>query len=352
MGEDFIGREVDMYRVLRCIARRRLVVVCSSKKLVANHGRGIGKSALVLGVAHRLQQRKYGCSQSAYCFKDGVILIRGVASIADICKQWIDQLKKNHCRIRKESFSQQQQHQLGAPPVINADRGSIFQSNFDENIRGNNTPLIVQLMRLARLTQNCLVIIDNCAAELTIPGSEEALCLNNFLCGLLQSLPKLRILLTAPEPPFIIEKNSTKHIQVNHSFKPQIICIGGLSNMASARLLLRRSHRKISLAEALNGSEYPSNSQCQVKCEDPNQIILMALSRHPLILKLNGHPCEILKVALRVTNDLPSIDILLSEKYICGGAQKTKSYGIESGMKINSAGLGRQCSAVKHVNEK
>ena len=114
-------------------------------------------------------------------------------------------------------FSQQQLQQ-GAPPVIYANRGSMPRGGQDENIRGNNTPLIVQLMRLARLTQNCLVVIDDCAAELMVPGSKQALCLNNFLCGLLQSLPKLRILLTALEPPFVI----TKKWFTKYTNKPQL----------------------------------------------------------------------------------------------------------------------------------
>ena len=178
-----------MYRVLRCVTRRRLVIVCSSSKVTGNQGQGIGKSSIVLGVAHRLQQRRFGCSPSVKYFKDGIIFIRGVTSIEDICKQWIDQLHKIQRKNGSGRFSQQQLQQ-GAPPVIHANRGSMPRGGQDENIRGNNTPLIVQLMRLARLRQNCLVIIDDCAAELMVPGSNQALCLNNFLCGLLQSLPQ------------------------------------------------------------------------------------------------------------------------------------------------------------------
>jgi hypothetical protein len=332
LGEDFVGREVDMYRVLRSVARRRLVVVCSpsSSKDRTNgghrHGIGIGKSSIVLGVAHRLQQRRFGCGPSAQHFKDGIIFIRGASSVEDICAHWIDQLQKiqRNDNNGTQTFSQQQ-HQ-GAPTVVYADRTT-------------NTPLIVQLMRLARLAQHTLVIIDDCAAALTRPGSQASLCLHNFLCGLLQSLPRVRILITAQDPLFVstddIVPQQQQHIQLNHSFKPLIVQVGGLSNMASARLLVRRAHRKISLAEALNGNEHfggtVGESPSRGGAEEHNQNVVKALARHPLIIAMRGHPCNIAKMALKITDALPSIGSLIMRAE--DGAEKTAPYVYSRGTK-------------------
>ena len=95
---------------------------------------------------------------------------------------------------------------------------------------------------------------------------------------------------------------------------------------------------KFPFAEALNGNEIYSNgfggsrgvSSCnsdeQKICEYREKNIVNALSRHPLILKMHGHPCKILKVALQVTNDLPNIGMLLIDENHHDGAEKTKTF--------------------------
>jgi len=326
LGEDFVGREVDMYRVMRSIARRRLVIVCASSSpkdhSVGYHPRGvgIGKSSIVLGVAHRLRQRRFGCCPPAQHYKDGIIFIRGASSVEDICAQWIEKLQKIHHPINNgdERRFTSYHRQPNMPPAVRVDQ---------------HTPLIVQLMRLARLAQNSLVIIDDCSAALTSPGSDASLRLHNFLCGLLQSLPKLRILMTALESPFIAvgNRDQQQNIQLNHSFKPLILRVCGLSNMASARLLLRRAHRRISLFEALDGNEdfetrRSINERAIQGSEKYSRSLVKALSRHPLIHKMGGHPCVIAKVALKITESLPNIGSLVisTEKHHgLGGADKT-----------------------------
>ena len=100
-----------------------------------------------------------------------------------------------------------------------------------------------------------------------------------------------------------------RYEQTNHSFKPMLVEINGLSRVASARLLLRRAHRPITVEEALYaGTDQNFDKSC---CK---QKIIKALSQHPIIEKTKGNPCEISRLALRITKDLPSINLLLSDK--------------------------------------
>ena len=112
----------------------------------------------------------------------------------------------------------------------------------------------------------------------------------------------------AIDPCHSRNKFGQQYEHANHSFKPLVVNIAGLSRVASARLLLRRAHRPITMTEALC---LDSNKISETSSSQQN--IVTVLSQHPIIEKTKGHPCEILRLALMITKDLSDINMLISQ---------------------------------------
>jgi len=312
--EDFVGRNVDVYRTLRAITRRRLVLLVSGDKDkgVANDnqvdddpewGRGIGKSSLAVAVAHHLHRRRTGTSPASRWCEDGVVFVRGATTTNDICCQWLQRI----CHSGDDSASNTGTDISGFHEGL----AHVGGSNSD----GVNTPPIVRLMRQARLRQRCLVVLDEC--ETALRGTRG----KAFLNSILQALPHVRFLITAHVSPFDASGSPLAPGCSSplgfHDFKPLQLKVGGLSARASAKLLMRRAHRPIYLLEALDGGEedfvFPGSEgdNAESCIVHPQRSVETALSRHPLICQLRGHPTRICSTASQVTPRLPNLSALL-----------------------------------------
>merc|ERR1711865_845940 len=225
LTEDFIGREIDVYRILRVLGRRRVVILAPSNTIEAlDEQSGMGTSSLSVKVAYHVQRR----SRTSNGCMDGVFYTRHCKNVHEIMKQWNLQLDQ---RLQSKSSHNLYFENVCTPPEeIYMKRNGI--GSFLNRIRQN---------------QRCLLVIDQFESFRTTKGIIE---LSRFLNTLLQTASKLKILITTSTHSDALrliegEGDATQA----RTYKPCLIQINGLSNMSSAILLAKRSLRPISLEE-------------------------------------------------------------------------------------------------------
>lgn len=291
MVEDFLGREADIYKTMRALASRRVVVLSSYAE--GSAGSGIGKSALAAATAHRLEARKGGWGPSCW-FSDGVVFVRNASNIDDLRSQWLEAV----------ATDPHDTSAIGTP-----------------HCPDECTSPQLRLLRHARLRQRTLLVVDQCDRLFRQEKSAETL---DFFSRMLQALPHLRILISSHDVPGL------EHSTLAYYFKPLILQVRRLSRTDSARLFIRRSHRPLRLAE-ISAAQDPGRSRGDMAPHDvsspptsrdnfqrrnsdsPHRDLVRAMSRHPIMEELDGHPRRISAAAIRVTASLDSIDTLLRQ---------------------------------------
>ena len=139
--ENFLGRNVEMYRLLEGLSRRRLLSV--------NGPRSMGKTALVIAVSHYMAQRQM--------FRNGVFFVR------------LDGMRDSEAMIRAIS------HAVG-----------LTERHGSEKRSSNDTRLFDALK-----TKRCVVVLDHCDDVM------HCVDFRNTLGRLLDHTRNLKLILTA-----------------------------------------------------------------------------------------------------------------------------------------------------------
>eukprot|EP00698_Gefionella_okellyi_P001105 TRINITY_DN10996_c0_g1_i2.p1 TRINITY_DN10996_c0_g1~~TRINITY_DN10996_c0_g1_i2.p1 ORF type:complete len:780 (-),score=160.65 TRINITY_DN10996_c0_g1_i2:21-2360(-) len=269
--EDFLGRNVSMFDVIRTVLSRRLVSVTG----VA----GVGKSALVIAVARYLNERGV--------FRDGIVHARlhGVKTAANLYAAIAD------------SFSAYQN--LFGPSPSN---GSSVKLTVAAPIPAVQ-PTLEHLVSYMR-ARHTLLILDHCDSLLEHASSE----LVGLLAELLQAAGSMRVLLTSrtsvaatilqtaesqAESTSVpgsadMDDDSTENMRIMRLWSAvgeKVIDLAPLNSVDSARLFARRAPRRLTPEE--------------VGAAGPRQL-LSALSSHAVIYKAGGIPRRLIAAAARM----------------------------------------------------
>jgi hypothetical protein len=348
LTEDFVGREVDIYRILRVLSKRRVVFLSptASTVLKGNVNGGMGTSSLSVAVAHHLQRRRYGWSNN-WC-KDGVFYLRGCESVNDIVEQWNVQLKR-HDSI--ENGGRSSSSNCDQPPDVAKmnRRDQYFSSSFYKAFVKN-----------LRQSQKCLMILD----QFNFDEKETIGPLCYFFNLLICSVPQLKIMVTTSnynQAMSLIEGEGDGC--TSRVYKPCMVTISGLSNFSSALLLIKRAHRSISMVEIIGenhlnkkyGVDNNNNQNCAGSKQEENENkkeletimrgneknvalsssnstlttlfhkehhpLVRALSKHALIKHLKGCPWMITRAAVQINDQLRHLNELLPQIKINSNAK-------------------------------
>merc|ERR1712070_1175358 len=90
-------------------------------------------------------------------------------------------------------------------------------------------------------------------------------------------------------------------------YKVVPVCLGGLDAASAAQLLQRRSRRRFTEADVQSDSRSNQSSSRYLRSDESVEL----LSNHPVVIRANGSPGQIAKLAQRVTPELRSLYDLL-----------------------------------------
>jgi len=219
--EDFLGRNVDMYEVIRTCCSRRLVTIAG----VA----GVGKTAVSIAVAHYLTERGM--------FRDGVLHVRlhGLRTTEEM-------------RSALAKCFSEYQNAFGGNPTsaagaklasINPSQDSIFS-----HVR----------------TRQTLLILDHCDVLL----ESDAAAFVTFLSNLLEAAPSVSLLLTARvslsalllqnaesecDGSLSATNDDARMLRLLSTVGEKVCTLNPLSDIDAARLLCKRAARRITPEE-------------------------------------------------------------------------------------------------------
>eukprot|EP00936_MAST-01D_sp_MAST-1D-sp1_P000986 g986.t1 len=201
--QDFLGRNVDMYRVLVDVLKRRLVTITGDN--------GIGKTTLAIAISNYVAERRYSLS-------DGVVFVRaeGLKSVRQLVHATIMAMPEATVQASATArASNSAGAGTGRAAEAGKQRSDVLPSDSADDVARRR---LIQCLRHRR----CLLVWDNCDGVLQDP-------LYKFTVGeLLDQTKGVRLLITSTSPVGGVP-----------GFGENLLQLGPLNVRDSARLLTR-----------------------------------------------------------------------------------------------------------------
>ena len=276
--EDYIGRGVDMAKVLRCFCHDDVTSISAGRRCVNIHGpAGMGKTAFVLetGYYASLPGRIFS-RMAAYCV------------VPDICDDWSDFILDAIHPLLTPLTSDRHPHHFslvrncsplshdGQESMVGSDFGGISavsaMSPHSNRPTSASSRLLQSLLLLEKLGRRSLLILD----------TEDGIPLPEDLCTLLGTLldrTNTFCVLCACREPLYTSFGQKK--LVNVPLEP-------LAPVDAARLFLRRTHRGLYPHDV--DKNLPDDTESSRERPLDEFAAMRHLQTHPLMTHLGGHP--------------------------------------------------------------
>ena len=298
--EDYLGRGVEMAKVLRCFCHDDVTTIQAGRRCVNIHGGyGLGKTAFVLETGY-------------YASLPGRIFSRmaAYALVPDYHDDWsefiLDAIQPLLAPLTTSATGLQQFSLMrdsspcshdGGESVVGSEFGMSAYSAMSPRMRpvSPGTRLLQSLHMLERLGRRSLLILDT---EDGIPLADE---LQTLLGTLLDQTNTFCVLCACREPLYV---SFGQKKLINIPLEP-------LQPVDAARLFLRRTHRGLYAHDVDRNIPAPSSQEgvpADFRGQPLDEITAIRhLQNHPLMGHLKGYPESVRKAAGRVTPKLNSL---------------------------------------------
>jgi hypothetical protein len=271
-AEDFLGRNVDMYKALLYMLGRRLVTLSGPS--------GVGKTMVAVATAHYASEREY--------FGDGVAFIR----VGEVDR--VDRLVDALCGVLR-------QNPVGSDsttsPLQSAHGGGSSSNNNNNDISNSSNAASTasdefKLKYVCQALRNrkCLLLLDN--VDALVDAQFERL--RHVLGRLLDQTKAVRVMLTTCRP------NGVGGLP---GFPEAVHHIQPLKPHDAAKLFVRLSPHNHQLGD----SEFvPVGMDAGDNLDDPGALrfdLLHVIADAPEVAKLNGFPRQIAEFAYQQPKD-------------------------------------------------
>lgn len=328
MPEDFLGRAVDVWHVLRYLSTRRAVVVCGAE----GQDHGVGKTA-VLDAVHR----SYVLQMGGVCIAVPMRSLSQYEIAGAGAGGWIEKIQSAVTRVHREC-RERWTASTRAPPTSmtplrvrsssstgncqntwrrRAHRGPCILKSVGSAVRHGFHPLsdpvaaqpqldelIEDLMSLTSLCEvrrqdrpaGVVLLLDECDHLIQQEHFQAA------IADVLHRCPLLRIVLSTHQR---MVGTAGGHFKVVHH------AIEGLPPREAARLFLRRAQRvlrwgELAGAELLCKGGRDARSPVVINQATENEV-LQLVATHPAVAAQCGNPRRLIELASRVGPSLPTL---------------------------------------------